>query len=156
MGAGHAGDEIEGPERLRLDFSKALHLLTFNVTDFFNEKEPSTDDCMPGDPACYLERGSFMLLFGDGTSSGWNFFQALATSLRSTNGVQDIAVNMDNVVGMIFSAPGITTEGGMTKYEELSVAGIKFNDSATPVPEPATMFLVGAGIAGILAKRRRA
>jgi hypothetical protein len=104
----YSGDEIEGDERLALRFSQAVNLLGFNLTDFFYESEPNTVDCTGAITECYIERGYFQVEFGDGTLSSWLQFDAFSTSTRSTNGIFDIAMDFDNVVGLLFRAPGET------------------------------------------------
>jgi hypothetical protein len=152
VGSGYADDEVEGNERLGLKFSRALTLLGFNLTDLFNEREPSTSDCVPGNlDGCIRERGSYMVQFGDGTFSAWNEFQADADKVRSGNGEFAMAVNFENVVAMYFSAPGF--DG--VKWEDYSLAGVKVDAQPPQVPEPGTMVLVGTGLVAAWVKRRR-
>jgi hypothetical protein len=154
----YSKDEIEGDERFGIRFSQSVHLLGFNLTDFFIESEPSNGSCTPGAPNCYFERGFFMVEFGNGTASQWIQFDAFDWATRTTNGLFDISMDFENVVGLLFRAPGATPNafaGGYKKLEDFSVAGIRI-DQTVPAPEPGTMMLVGLGITGIIARRRRA
>jgi hypothetical protein len=157
---GYEADEIEGNERLALRFSKGVTLLGFNLTDLFHESEPNTVDCTPARPECYIERGYFQVEFGDGTASSWLEFTAFNSAMRSsTNGEFDIAMNFHNVVGLLFRAPGDTTadavaRGGFKQLEEFSLAGVRI-DAPLPTPEPGTMALLGLGLSGVAASRRR-
>jgi hypothetical protein len=153
----YSGDEIEGDERLALRFSQAVNLLGFNLTDFFYESEPNTANCTAAITECYIERGYFQVEFGDGTTSSWLQFNAFTSSNRTTNGIFDIAMDFDNVTGLLFRAPGETANAfgpGFKKLEDFSLAGVRI-DTATPVPEPGTMALLGLGLSGLVASRRR-
>jgi PEP-CTERM motif len=158
MGSGYSGDEIEGNERLRLTFSKAVHLLGFNLTDFFDEREPNDLDCQNGTPNCYVERGAYMLLFGDGTTSDWNWFSASLGAVRTGNGVFDVALDFEDVVGLMFRAPGEVDGAFSVPFQELhefSLAGVRFDDPPSTVPEPASCGLVALGLSAIAVRRRR-
>jgi hypothetical protein len=153
----YSNDEIEGDERLALRFSNAVNLLGFNLTDFFYESEPNTQNCNAAITACYIERGFFQVEFGDGTKSSWLQFNAFESANRTTNGTFDIAMDFDNVIGLLFRAPGETPNAfgrGFKKLEDFSLAGVRV-DVAQPVPEPGTMALLGLGLSGLAAARRR-
>jgi hypothetical protein len=161
MGSGsYEDDEVEGDERLGLTFSRGVNLLGFNLTDFFNEQTPNLNLCAPqGTANCYREIGFFMVQFGDGTSSGWMDMLAYADSTLTGNGVFSIAMNFDNVTGLLFRAPGQVPNNSLqapfVERHEFSLAGVRIDETSVPVPEPATMTLVALGLSGIVASRRR-
>jgi hypothetical protein len=160
MGSGsYEDDEIEGDERLRLGFSRGVNLLGFNLTDFFHEQTPSFQLCGPGVSNCYREVGFFMVQFGDGTSSGWMDMLAHADSILTGNGTFSIAMNFNNVTGLLFRAPGQVPDNNFSspfvERHEFSLAGVRIDEQPIPAPEPATMMLVGLGLSGIAASRRR-
>jgi hypothetical protein len=161
MGSGsYEDDEVEGDERLGLSFSRGVNLLGFNLTDFFNEQTPSFNLCAANGstPNCYREVGFFMVQFGDGTSSGWMDMLAYADSNLTGNGTFSIAMNFDNVTGLLFRAPGQVPNNNLlapfVERHEFSLAGVRI-DETVPVPEPASMTLVALGLSGIVASRRR-
>jgi hypothetical protein len=155
----YAEDEIEGDERLALRFSRAVNLLGFNLTDFFNEQEPNFQLCTAAFTGCFHERGYFQVEFAGGGTSSWLEFSAFTSSTRNTNGTFDIAMNFQNVVGLLFRAPGATPDvfagTGFDQLEEFSLAGVRIDAPPVPAPEPGTMALLGLGLSGLAASRRR-
>lgn len=162
MGTGptsYSGDEIEGDERLMVSFSQALNLRGFNLTDFFHENELQGTLCSDGSPYCYIETGTFWVQYADGTFGPPTGFSAYANAFRTGNGLFSMDLNIDNVIGLVFAAPGRVQGNypqGFSQLVDFSLAGIKVEMPPVPTPEPTTMVLVGLGLAGVVAKRRRA
>jgi hypothetical protein len=129
----YEGDEIESIERLKIGFSTPVYLSSLLLTDLFNEG--------------YLERGSYQL---NGTGS-WTSFEALSSQTpSSSNGELTLLFAPDTqVTSIMFRAPGYLPT--LNQRHEFSVAAIE----ATAVPIPAAAWLLGSGLVGLVALRRR-
>ena len=129
---GYERDEIEGVERLKIQFSAPVHLSSVLITDLFNEG--------------YLERGSYQL----NGSSKWVDFSALPSQTPSnSNGELKLSVDPSiSVSSILFRAPGRLPGN---QGHEFSVAAIE----TTAAPIPAAVWLLGSGLVGMVALRRR-
>jgi hypothetical protein len=125
-------DEIEGAERLAIQFSAPLRVTGIMLTDLFYENG-------------YLETGWYQ---PSGGAQTW-FSADPGQVLGSTNGVKLLA--LDQVVSSIrFGAPGLF----QGQNHEFSVARLTY--ASTAVPEPASGLLAGIGglIIGWAVRRR--
>lgn len=160
IGFSYSQDEIEGDERLRLEFGAPVSLLSFNVTDFFTENESGLTglpSCSPLVAECYREIGEYSL--NEGLT--WTSFLADPLQLRTTltNGLLTIPVNQ-TASAVLFRAPGTLNVGGFsyTQLHEFSLAGVRVDPGSgfeVETPEPATLTLLSLGLAGVAARRRR-
>jgi len=126
----YEGDEVEGDEWLRLDFSPNVILVEIHFTDLFNELG-------------YLETGSFEIN-GSGT---WTPFSALEDQQwGNSNGELFFPVNQQ-VDFITFMAPG--WDNG--QHHEYAVAGVE----VTQIPVPGAVWLLGSGLIGVIFLRRK-
>jgi len=129
----YENDEVESVERLRIQFSTPVYVSSILVTDLFNEG--------------YLERGSYQL---NGTGGWVNFFALPGQTPSSSNG--ELTLLLDSTVpisSILFRAPGQLPF--LNQKHEFSVAVIE----AVATPLPAAVWLLGSGLVGLVALRRR-
>lgn len=146
-------DEIEGDERLIVEFGESVEILDFTVMDLFYENDFTHDP-----DTYYQEEGYFRLLIG-GAWIDYDPFIAPKTNLPSSNGPNSNGYHQyifdPNTITVIdaimFYAPGLTDDE-RGKYE-FSLAQI--NVQSAPVPEPTTMLLMGIGLVGIATVGRK-
>jgi hypothetical protein len=118
---------LQSSEYLYISFTSELHVDSVDLTDLFYEDG-------------YFERGSYWLE----TSTGWETQQFfIQDNSSAVNGAFTLSLDRD-VVGLWFA--GINNQ----PQHDYSIRGIQ-----TTVPEPATLLLFGAGLAGLVGYSRK-
>lgn len=145
-------DEVEGDDRLVLRFSRAVHVMGFDVTDFFTEREPDNTTLCPA-IGCYSEWGAYQVGYTDGSVGLFQTFTAISSNTRAGNGALDVLLNHQNVAWLAFAAPGYVQDQFL-QLHELSLAGVTLEVPST-IPEPTSMFLLGTGLLFVATIRRR-
>ena len=133
-------DEIEGKEFLHLSFNVPQVLNEIQITDLFNEPYYGGGS--------YLEEGQYSF---DGNV--WIDFEADSTQTPGTNGELTLFLSSPAVDDIWFRAPGWRFHDCHFEHHEFSVAGIDVD--VAPVPEPATLLLLGSGLVGLAGFRKR-
>jgi len=128
---GYENDEIEGSEVLQVSFASEVYLEAIYLADFFYE-------CRWWG-GCYSEIGYYSL-------NGADWTQMTALNPSNSNGEASFVVG-EIASSLWLRAPGRI--GGEDHEFALQMLDI------TPVPEPATLLLLGAGMLGLLAFRRQ-
>jgi hypothetical protein len=136
-------DEVEFDEWMRIDFDKSVLLTDVYLTDFFVETR--------GDHT-YQEHGMILFLYADGSLSPvYDFWQ---TDAGAVNGeyTLDVAGWTGDREVLAVGLSGVGGNSVVGEDHEFAVAGLE----VSPVPEPASMFLLGSGLLGLAAWRRKA
>ena len=125
----YEADEIEGPEKLYVSFSKPVKLTQFSVSDLFYENG-------------YYEMGFYDV--GDqGNKQGF-----LATK-NAANGERSVDLNQDLSL-ISFSSLGRVE----WQHHEFSLRGLEF-EAVPAVPVPAAAWLFASGLAGLASFGRK-
>ena len=145
---GYEQDEIEGPEFLTLSFEVLNGIAPLgaqaNMTPFYLEKVFVSDLFNEWG---YTERGAYQYEGPDGMSKWVDFFAAPGQDFGVTNGERSIDIYQP-VHWITFAAPGLLQNGQNHEYALQGIQG-------SPVPLPPAVLLLGSGILGLAAVRRR-
>lgn len=132
-GKGYEDDEVEHPEAILVSFSDTVLLTELTFYDLEQESVLFHT---------YNERGTYAV---DG-GSAVTFF----ANPGAPNGVLSLVLPSVSANSVLFTAPGLVWNSGCLEAHEYALGGLKAD-----VPEPASMMLLGMGLLGMAAARRK-
>jgi hypothetical protein len=140
---GYEDDEVEFDEWMRIDFENSVRLTDVYLTDFFVETRGEHT---------YQEHGQILFLYADGSLSPvFDFWQTDAGSVNGAYTLDVAGWTGDREVAAV-GLSGVGANSVVGEDHEFAVAGLE----VSPVPEPASIFLLGSGMLGLAAWRRKA
>ena len=131
-GNGYEQDEVEQPEVLYVDFHQSVYVNSFTISDLFLE-------------GGYAEIGWWNQTGDFSSPANYSTFQQFQPSV---NGLYTLTLNAQ-ISKIYFSAPGQSITG---QNHEFSLAGVDI----APVPIPGALWLLGSGLVGLAALRKKA
>jgi hypothetical protein len=136
-------DEINNEERLAIEFANPFLVTGLLITNLFDH------ETIPGSLP-FDEQGQFRI---NGTGNWFTFTASHASNNPNGELTLDFGLGLANVSLIEFRA--VTGQPGdpLGRRNDFSVATV--TATASPVPEPTSMLLLGSGLVGLAARFRR-